>query len=126
MYYFRSSLTGLLNLLCVCPVVEKVVLLGVDLNSPYFFQEELDRQESLHDMTTARMNTSEPTHPTEQPSRFQGGLTSQWPQIAKWAAEAGVQFVCGTPGSLLVEKGLTNYEPIPTSSQTREGTNLDG
>ena len=115
LFFWRGSLTCLVNLLCVLQVAPKIKLVGVDLNRPgsYFAKETSERPdlEDPQNLEAARRGI----HSTAMPGvRGEAGIEAKWPYVQQCAKQQGVEIVCCNPESLLVQAGVCPYEPIIT------------
>ncbi len=113
LFFWRGSLTCLVNLLCVLQVAPKIKLVGVDLNRPgsYFANEEQGRPDLAdpQNLEAARLGV----HSTAMTGRRgEAGIEAKWPYIQESARQQGVEIVCCNPDSLLVQAGVCPYEPI--------------
>ena len=113
LFFWRGSLTCLVNLLCVLRVAPKIKLVGVDLNRPgSYFAKETQARPDLEDpqnLEAARLGI----HSTAMPGvRGEAGIEAKWPYVQHSAKQQGVEIVCCNPESLLVQAGVCPYEPI--------------
>ncbi|HJX62727.1 MAG TPA: hypothetical protein VJ860_02110 [Polyangia bacterium] len=109
LYFWRGSLSSLLNLLTIKRVGRKIKLVGVDLGRPgTFFDDELRSYPEL----LPPDDVGRPMHTTAIPRDGKGGIQEKWPWMMEQIRRAGMDLVCCNPQSLLVEQGLCEYEPI--------------
>ena len=115
LFFWRGSLTCLVNLLCVLRVAPKIKLVGVDLNRPgSYFATEVQQRPDLEDpqnLEAARLGI----HSTAMRGvKGEAGIEAKWPYIQQSAKAMGIEIVCCNPDSLLVQAGVCPYEPIVT------------
>jgi hypothetical protein len=110
MYFFRGSLTVLLNYLTVQKAASRVCLLGVDLSRPgHFFSEELTRD---YPHLVDRRAINLPAHFTALPRESWPPIQKRLPYAVAQARKHGVEVVSGAKDSLLVTQGICDYQPI--------------
>lgn len=113
LYFWRSSLTILLNLLYLLRPHSPIVLVGVDLNrSESFFQEEFEQDTLLHDHTLGRGYEAS-LHPTAARLGQNEGIQSRWPFISRMCARHGITIYNSNRESLLVKEGYLEYRNVP-------------
>jgi len=121
LYYFRGSLTILLNLITILNPRNPIYLLGVDMNTNRtFYDEELQADPLLRDNFHV-IGEKTGKHPTVvemkvRDGRNVGGLLDKWEFIQKSCELAGCPIYNCNSQSLLVESGLCEYSPIPALS----------
>lgn len=113
MYFYRGSLTVLLNLLAVLKLGRSIKLLGVDLGSAAsFFQEEIAQRPDLFDDYMKMTAAPERKHMTAETFKGMPGIQTKWPFIRENLEKEGISLYCCNPKSLLVEEGLCPYAPV--------------
>lgn len=114
LFFYRGSLTILLNLLSILPLGKKIKLLGIDLNtSSSFYEEEIKTRPDLQDQWMKfQKNNSMNLHATAMPLNGQPGIQSQWEFINKQLHFSGRELFCCNIESLLIQDGLCQYAPI--------------
>lgn len=106
MYFHRGSLTCLLNLITVLKLSKRVTLLGIDLNNgEAFYQEEYDKDLSLHDVWESFRKAGKP-HPTAVEILNTAPIQARLPDVFQEMKESGIEVTCYNPSSLLVKEGL--------------------
>lgn len=113
LFFWRGSLTCLINLICVLKIAPKIKLVGVDLNRPgSFFEREVQANPQIEDpinLNAAKLGV----HSTAmRGTRGEAGIEAKWPYLMEQAKLSGVDVVCCNPNSLLVKSGVCPYEPI--------------
>ncbi len=112
LYFYRGSLSILLNLICILNPGRPIYLLGVDMNTPEsFYEEEMARDASLHDKWRA-IGEREAAHPTVLQYESIPGILEKWPFIWESCLEAGCPIYNVNPASMLVERGLCEARPL--------------
>jgi hypothetical protein len=115
LFFYRGSLSVLMNLLTLLDLGSEIRLLGVDLNSNIsFFQDEIKLRPDLFD-THMREEAIHPLgyHATALPmADGQPGIQAQWQFIVDNLNRCGKRVICCNPNSLLVQNGLCEYRPI--------------
>lgn len=125
LYFYRGSLSILLNLICIVNPGQPIYLLGVDMNTPEsFYEKEIARDTSLHDKWRA-IGEREAAHPTVLQYESIPGILEKWPFIRESCLEAGCPIYNVNPKSMLVERGLCDARPLPfaageESTESRE------
>ncbi len=114
MFFWRGSLSCLINLLTVIGLGRRIKLLGVDLNTAgSFFDDALKTRPYLLDNYMQMQQQAEKRqHFTAM--RYQGmpGIQAKWPFIQENVHAMGCEIHCCNPDSLLVEEGLCPYAPV--------------
>jgi hypothetical protein len=114
MYFYRGSLSVLLNLLTVLGLGRRIKLLGVDLGTPgSFYDGRLADKPYLADAYLHMQQSGAiTTHMTA--ATFQGmpGIQAQWPFIQRSVESAGFELSCCNPDSLIVQQGLCPHAPV--------------
>ena len=112
LYFWRSSLTMLINLIAIIRPNAPIVLVGIDLNRrDYFFQEEFESETLLHDHTVGR---SKDLHATAAKLGKRPGIHERWPFINKMCAKKGISIYNANSNSLLVEQGYVQFMNVPS------------
>ncbi|HPO12122.1 MAG TPA: hypothetical protein PLI09_01650 [Candidatus Hydrogenedentes bacterium] len=113
MYFYRGSLSVLLNLITVLKLGDSVKLLGVDLNtSDCFYQDAIQKRPDLFDDYMKNSLGAAAQHMTAQTFQGMPGIQAKWPFIRENYQREGVALYCCNPKSLLVEEGLCPYAPV--------------
>lgn len=118
LFFHRGSLTSLLNLVSILRLAPKVRLIGVDLNRPGTFFEEMSRRpeyaqyfndwderaksQGVH-ATVANMSAS---------GWGSGTILDKFDVLLGELRERGISCTCTSPESLLVESGLCDVEAL--------------
>lgn len=115
MYFWRGSLTQLMNLLSLLFPGRPIHLLGVDLDGGRsFFWEELMNRPELHDkFIKSEQQSQSNRHATAVQIADKGPITDHWLDVMEHAAETGNTIACCNPQSLLVREFQTPYVPVP-------------
>ncbi len=114
MYFYRGSLSVLLNLLTVLRLGRHIKLLGVDLSSPgSFYDGRLMSYLWLQDeyMRLQREGPA-PVHMTAKEHLGMPGIQHKWPFIQAQVEQRGFTLHCCNPASLLVQEDLCPYAPV--------------
>lgn len=114
MYFYRGSLSVLLNLLTVLGLGRRIKLLGVDLGSSgSFYDEAIQAKPYLFD-DYMRMQQSGAVREHVTAATYQGmpGIQAKWPFIQSNVESRGFELSCCNPESLLVQSGLCPYAPV--------------
>ena len=114
MYFYRGSLSVLINLLTVLDLGKHIKLIGVDLKSHgSFFDDAIQAKPYLLD-DYMKMQKSGQVKKHMTAEQFQGmpGIQSKWPFIQSNVEQRGFQLSCCNPESLLVEEGLCPYATV--------------
>lgn len=123
LYYYRGSLSVLMNLATILNPRQPIYLLGVDMNTPLaFYQEQLDAMPMLRDRFHARGEQSG-KHPTVvehqlKDGRSVPGILERWPFLRESCEARGCPIYNVNPESLLVQEGLAEHRPLPGSPET--------
>ncbi|MEM1211456.1 MAG: hypothetical protein AAGI68_04075 [Planctomycetota bacterium] len=122
LYFYRGSLTVLINLLCLLFPGRELCLLGVDLTGPSFFDAELTARPELHDryVRLEREQPGEGLHATQRVIEGLPGVMSRLPEVVEHAAGMGVRVTCGSRSSLLVSEGVCEYVSVPEADADAE------
>lgn len=113
MFFYRGSLSVLLNLISVLNMGRQIKLLGVDLTAKNFFDEEIKARPDLWDKWMRQQSgDSRNLHATALSRDGQGGIHTQWKFISLKLGERGFNVFCCNPDSLLVRENLCEYAPI--------------
>lgn len=120
LYFYRGSLTVLLNLATILNPGRPIYLLGVDMNTPVsFYEEEIARDPRLHDRYRA-IGLREGVHPTVAAVSGIPGILDRWDFVSRSCAAAGCTIYNTNPDSLLVEKGLCGFRALPAPGEETE------
>lgn len=115
LFFWRGSLTCLVNLLCVMKVAPKIKLVGVDLNRPgSYFASEVKANPNLEDPKNIQAEKLGVHSTTMKGVSGEAGIEAKWPYLMQRAKANGVEIVCCNPDSLLVQAGVCPHEPIIT------------
>lgn len=114
MYFYRGSLSVLLNLLCVLNLGKRIKLLGVDLSTSSSFYDEAikDRPYLVDQWMRLQQQGVAKRHVTAEPIQGMPGIQEKWPFIQSNVERMGFALYCCNPKSLLVEEGLCPYAPV--------------
>ncbi len=114
MFFYRGSLSCLLNLITLLRLGDHIKLLGVDLKTPESFYDDALKTKPylLDDYKRAQDAGAVKTHMTAAPIRNMPGIQDIWPFIQENVEAAGIRLSCCTEDSLLVERGLCPYTPV--------------
>jgi len=114
MYFYRGSLSVLLNVLTVLRLGRHIKLLGVDLGTPgSFYDAHLEERPWLEDEFTRLQRQGEaPVHMTAKEHLGMPGIQHKWSFIQREVEQRGFTLHCCNPESLLVREGLCPYAPV--------------
>ncbi|MFP4500214.1 MAG: hypothetical protein ACLFTT_04365 [Candidatus Hydrogenedentota bacterium] len=114
MFFWRGSLSCLINLLTVIGLGRRIKLLGVDLNTAgSFFDDALETRPYLLDPYMKMQGQGQrPRHFTAMPHQGMPGIQAKWPFIQENVRAQGYELYCCNPDSLLVREGLCPYAPV--------------
>ena len=114
MYFYRGSLSVLLNLLTVLSLGRRIRLLGVDLATPgSFYDACLPTKPYLaDDYLRMQQSGAVAAHMTAAEYKGMPGIQSQWPFIQRSVEDCGYDLACCNPDSLLVQQGLCPYAAV--------------
>jgi hypothetical protein len=114
LFFYRGSLTVLINLLSLLSLGNTIKLLGIDLNSrESFYQDEIDKRSDLWDIHRfEEIQNKQNFHATAMIREGQLGIQSQWKFLNENAQKFGKTIVCCNPKSLLIQENLCEYRPI--------------
>lgn len=121
LYYYRGSLTVLLNLITILNPNQPIYLLGVDMNTAdSFYQDELNQRPMLRDQFHS-VGEKAGKHPTVVERTLKGGkkmpgILDRWPFIKESCEARGCPIYNTNPNSMLVEEGLAEHRPLPEIS----------
>jgi hypothetical protein len=116
LYFYRGSLSVLLNLATILNPGRPIHLLGVDMNTPAaFYEDAVARERRLHDRYRA-IGEREGVHPTVAAIDGIPGILHRWDFMARSCAEAGCPIDNANPQSLLVQRGLCPHNALPSAS----------
>lgn len=123
LYFFRGSLTVLINLLTVLGLGRTIKLVGVDLNTDNFFSSEISRRPELFDVhLRGMMKDAEKIHPTEKSLNGSlPGICDKFPEVLEHVERSGFKLVCCNPDSLLVTKGKCDIGDVISGSADSSG-----
>jgi len=114
MYFYRGSLSVLINLLTVLDLGRHIKLLGVDLKSHgSFFDDAIQSKPYLFDdYMKMQQSGAVQKHLTAEQFKGMPGIQSKWPFIQSNVEQRGFQLSSCNAESLLVEDGLCPYAPV--------------
>lgn len=113
MFFYRGSLSVLLNLIAVLNLGNTIKLLGVDLSSKNFFDAELKQRTELWDQWMKdQVKNPNQIHATALSLNGQGGIHTQWSFINENLNKKGIDIFCCSKESLLVKNEICSYLPI--------------
>lgn len=119
LYYFRGSLTILLNLITILNPGNPIYLIGVDMNTHRsFYDEELAADQMLRDDFHA-IGEKTGKHPTVVEKEAGGGnvvpgLLDKWDLIREACEKRGCVIRNINPKSMLVQEGKCEYAQLPS------------
>lgn len=117
LYQYLTSLTALLNYLCIRHPGTAVRLVGVDFNSPgYFFDEEMARLELKWDDWTTALQRAAKKHSAALNMTGEGTLFDKMPLILQHIQAAGIHLTCANPQSELVSRGFVDFQAVPEAA----------
>ena len=113
MYFYRGSLSVLLNLLTVLNLGRHIKLLGVDLNAAgSFYDEAIQQKPYLFDQYRSLQEQPGAQHVTAQTYQGMPGIQARWDFIQGNVEQRGYTLRCCNPESLLVTEGLCPHAPV--------------
>lgn len=114
LYFYRGSLSVLLNLLTILNLGKHIKLLGVDLGSPGSFYDDrlAERPYLMDDYLRLQQSGAVQQHMTAAEFKGMPGIQAKWPFIQRSVEAAGFRLSCCNPESLLVKEGLCPYAPV--------------
>jgi hypothetical protein len=112
MFFYRGSLTSVLNLVAVERLAQHVCLLGVDLDRcGYFWTDEESSSKELY-FPIEKDEKKLGCHVTFKSVRYNGCIVDHWDIITQNYLKLGIDLKCGNKNSALVKLGLVEYEDI--------------
>jgi hypothetical protein len=111
LYHYRGSLTTALNLVDIYFKPKKIKLLGIDMNTPLHFYDK-----SYNDLNARTDHHAKAykmgLHATALANHQAPPIQTKLSVIFDHLSSKGVEVVCCSPSSLLVQEGICKYEPL--------------
>jgi hypothetical protein len=111
MFFYRGSLTSVLNLIAVERLSQHICLLGIDLDRQgYFWTDEESSSKELY-FSIEKEEKKLGCHATFK-SVTPGCIVDHWDIITQNYSRLGIDLTCSNKNSALVKLGLVKYEVI--------------
>jgi hypothetical protein len=112
LYFYRGSLSSVINLATIIYPECDIKLLGVDLNSnEYFYGDRIKKYPELLDRFYFLGNKAG-KHPTIIGEGSASSILNVMPKIVNHLRSLGIDLTCCNPKSLLVTEGVCSYLPV--------------